>query len=199
MSLNRYSDADLMEFKIKIEEKLAKSKEQLRLFEGQIEDINDSKSNEGDWMDDTSNMQDLEFLSAMASRQIKHINDLENALIRINNKNYGICIITGQLIDKKRLMAVLTTTKSLAAKNQLASENNKSLRNNRPSSSKSNIISKVIRPAKKTTPLENTSTENYLEGEDNFSGMAYIEDELDRLAHLENEDIQEEKINQHNE
>lgn len=55
-------------------------------------------------------------LNNMAIRQRMYIKDLENALIRIRNKSYGICSISGQLIDKKRLLAVPTTTKSLEAK-----------------------------------------------------------------------------------
>ena len=57
-------------------------------------------------------------LNNMANHQRKYIQDLENALIRINNKSYGICVTTGELIDKKRLMAVPTTTKSVTAKTQ---------------------------------------------------------------------------------
>ncbi|MBK9488377.1 MAG: hypothetical protein IPO07_05990 [Haliscomenobacter sp.] len=55
-------------------------------------------------------------LNNMAIRQRMYIQDLENALVRIKNKTYGICSLTGQLIDKRRLLAVPTTTKSLAAK-----------------------------------------------------------------------------------
>jgi RNA polymerase-binding transcription factor DksA len=114
---NRYSDEDLAVFKNQIEQKLEISFQQLKFLLDRIENISESTGNDGDWMDDSSNAQDTEMLHAMVGRQRKHIRDLENALIRIQNKRYGICIVTGQLIDKRRLMAVLTTTKSLEAKN----------------------------------------------------------------------------------
>ncbi len=113
---NRYSDQELAEFKIHIEQKLARTIEQSNSFLERIENISQSKNNEADRMDETSNSQDLEFLYEMLNRQQKHSRDLENALIRIQNKRYGICVITGQLIDKRRLMAVPTTSKSLEAK-----------------------------------------------------------------------------------
>jgi RNA polymerase-binding transcription factor DksA len=69
-------------------------------------------------MDDSSTNNDVEMLNNMAIRQRRFIQDLENALIRIQNKVYGVCTVTGELIDKKRLLAVPTTTKSLAAKTQ---------------------------------------------------------------------------------
>lgn len=114
----RYSDAELEEFKQLISEKLSKSKEQLASLQEQILDITENTSDEhgGDWVDDSSINNEVEMLNNMAIRQRMYIKDLENALVRIKNKSYGICSITGQLIDKKRLLAVPTTTKSLEAK-----------------------------------------------------------------------------------
>nr|AWJ66322.1 putative DnaK suppressor protein [uncultured bacterium] len=113
----RYSEKELALFKVLIEQKLEKAKDDLEFLLGQIQDISENAGDEGgDWMEDTSNY-DLEMLHTMAHRHRRHIQDLNNALIRIHNKNYGICMITGELIDIKRLMAVPTTTKSLAAKN----------------------------------------------------------------------------------
>lgn len=114
--VNRYSDIELEEFKNHIEQKLTSSKQQLNSLTERVDNISEMNGNDGDWMDDSSNAQDIGFLTSMISRQQKHIRDLENALIRIRNKRYGVCAITGELIDKRRLMAVPTTTKSLAAK-----------------------------------------------------------------------------------
>ena len=71
-----------------------------------------------DITDFSSIQSELEMLNNMANHQRKYIQDLENALIRINNKSYGICVVTGELIEKKRLLAVPTTTKSVVAKTQ---------------------------------------------------------------------------------
>ncbi|MFK8008872.1 MAG: TraR/DksA family transcriptional regulator [Saprospiraceae bacterium] len=115
-SVNRYSDIELEEFKNHIEQKLASSMQQLNSLTERVDNISEVNGNDGDWMDDSSNAQDIGLLNSMINRQQKHIRDLENALIRIRNKRYGICVVTGELIDKRRLMAVPTTTKSLAAK-----------------------------------------------------------------------------------
>lgn len=116
----RYSDEELAAFKQLIESKLAKANEQLQSLQNQILEIAENTSDEhgGDWMDDSSTNNDMEMLNNMAIRQRRFIQDLENALIRIRNKVYGVCTVTGELIDKKRLLAVPTTTKSLAAKTQ---------------------------------------------------------------------------------
>lgn len=116
----RYSDQELEEFRVLIENKLDHAKEQLRNLQEQILDITENTGDEhgGDWVDDSSTNSEVELLNTMAIRQRKFITDLENALIRIRNKTYGICVISGELIDKRRLMAVPTTTKSLSAKTE---------------------------------------------------------------------------------
>ena len=114
--INRYSDADLLEFKNLVNQKIEAALKQLQSMTDRIQNISEASGNDGDWMDDSSNMQDLDMLNVMIGRQRKHVRDLENALIRINNKRFGICVVTGELIDKRRLMAVPTTFKSLAAK-----------------------------------------------------------------------------------
>lgn len=119
-SVNRYSDAELEEFKQLILKKLEKAQAQLDDLQNQLIEIMDSNE-EGfgtDYIDDSSTGTQIELINDMAIRQRKFIKDLENALIRIRNKSYGICTITGELIDKKRLMAVPTTTKSIHAKVQ---------------------------------------------------------------------------------
>ncbi|MCB9283933.1 MAG: TraR/DksA family transcriptional regulator [Lewinellaceae bacterium] len=118
-STNRYSDAELEEFRVLIQTKLDTAKNQLEQLQSQIFEITENSDDEygSDWMDDSSINNEIEILNDMAIRQRKYIQDLENALVRIRNKTYGICVVTGELIDKKRLLAVPTTTKSIAAKN----------------------------------------------------------------------------------
>lgn len=114
----RYSDTDLEEFRVLIEKKLETSKDELGYLQEQILEITENSGDDhgGDWMDDSSTNNDIEFLNNMAIRQRKYVQDLENALIRIRNKSYGICLVTGQLIEKRRLLAVPTATKSVEAK-----------------------------------------------------------------------------------
>jgi RNA polymerase-binding transcription factor DksA len=165
----RYSDAELAEFKQLIENKLAKAKEQLQVLQEQILEIAENTSDEhgGDWMDDSSTNNDMEMLNNMAIRQRRFIQDLENALIRIRNKVYGVCTVTGELIDKKRLLAVPTTTKSLAAKTQ-APVSRRPLRDEddddenrpkkKPKPKEKKVISRVIKksgsPVKPAKPID---------------------------------------------
>lgn len=118
-STNRYSDVELEEFRVLIQEKLDMARVQLEQLQSQIFEITENSDDEygSDWMDDSSINNEIEILNDMAIRQRKFIQDLENALVRIKNKTYGICVVSGELIDKKRLLAVPTTTKSIAAKN----------------------------------------------------------------------------------
>lgn len=115
----RYSDADLLEFQALVEKKLEKSRKELEYLQSQVLEITENISDEhgGDWMDDSSTNNDVEFLNTMAIRQRQYLRELENALIRIKNKTYGVCAVTGNLIDKRRLLAVPTATKSVEAKN----------------------------------------------------------------------------------
>lgn len=114
----RYSDEDLEVFKVLIEGKIAKAEEELTYTQKQIEELNENGFNQqgGDWYDDSSAHTDLELLQRMALRQQRHIQDLRNALLRIQNKTYGICTVTGQLIDKNRLRLVPHATKSMEGK-----------------------------------------------------------------------------------
>jgi len=119
--VKRYSDEELAEFQEIIEKKLAMAEEQLESLREQIVEISENTGDEhgGDWVDDSSTNSEIEMLSTMAARQQKYIQDLNNALLRIKNKVYGICVVTGELIDKRRLRAVPTTTKSLTAKTDI--------------------------------------------------------------------------------
>lgn len=114
----RYSDQELAEFKLLIDEKLTAARKELNYLQEQIVEMNENNSDiqGSDWFDDSSIHSEVELLNNMAIRQRQFIQNLENALIRIENKTYGICIITGNLIDKKRLLLVPHATKSIEAK-----------------------------------------------------------------------------------
>lgn len=170
--INRYSDTDLAEFKALIENKVAKTQAQLTALESQLTATAESKDNEGDWMDDSTINADIEMLEVMANRQRKHLIDLQNALQRIYNKSYGICIITGELIDKKRLLVVPTTSKSLVAKmiDGDAASKKPQKREVKPNASGPKIISRIIRkPEAKVIATKNWEDEEDLDleiGED---------------------------------
>lgn len=102
-----------------IDEKLAQAQEELSRTQQQIDDLNENGFNQqgGDWYDDSTAHTDLEMLQRMLTRQQRHVQDLKNALLRIQNKTYGICIVTGNLIDKERLRVVPHATKSVDGKN----------------------------------------------------------------------------------
>ncbi|MCB0542709.1 MAG: TraR/DksA family transcriptional regulator [Saprospiraceae bacterium] len=115
----RYSDEELQEFKELIDNKLAQAQDELNKTQQQIDDLNENGFNQqgGDWYDDSTAHTDLEMLQRMLTRQQRHVQDLKNALLRIQNKTYGICIVTGNLIDKNRLRLVPHATKSVDGKN----------------------------------------------------------------------------------
>ena len=125
--LVRYSDADLAEFRSLIAKKLEAAKKELAYLQGLITRKDDMGGDETDnrymTMEDGSMSMEREQLSQMASRQITYIDHLEKALIRIENKTYGICRVTGKLIDKARLRAVPHATLSLEAKLGLVKPN----------------------------------------------------------------------------
>ncbi|MBG9376121.1 TraR/DksA C4-type zinc finger protein [Panacibacter sp. DH6] len=118
--LVRYSDNELAEFRDLINKKLEAAKKELAYLQGLITRKDDLGGDETDnrymTMEDGSMSMEREQLSQMASRQITYIDHLEKALIRIENKTYGICRVTGKLIDKARLRAVPHATLSLEAK-----------------------------------------------------------------------------------
>ncbi len=116
----RYSDAELGEFKEIILKKLDAAKKELAYLQGLItrkdEMGGDESENRYMTMEDGSVSMEREQLAQMASRQITFIDHLEKALVRIENKTYGICRVTGKLIDKARLRAVPHATLSIEAK-----------------------------------------------------------------------------------
>ena len=126
----RYSDEELEEFKALIDEKLVSSKSELQGIEQQIMEMRENMADEqgGDWFDDSSIHTEIEFLTKMAERQRQFVQNLELALVRIKNKSYGICSVTGELIDKQRLLLVPHATKSVKAKEREAPVQNEDAR-----------------------------------------------------------------------
>lgn len=116
----RYSDSDLQEFKEIILKKIARAEEDLALLESSY------KNNADNGTDDTSpsfksfeegsDTMSKEANVQLAIRQEKFIRDLKNALLRIENKTYGVCRVTGKLIQKERLKLVPHATLSIEAK-----------------------------------------------------------------------------------
>lgn len=117
----RFSDAELQEFKELINLKLDKAKNDLELIKSAY--LNDSNNGTEDTsptfkaFEEGSETMSKEANSQLAIRQEKFIRDLKNALIRIENKTYGICKVTGKLINKERLKIVPHATMSIEAKN----------------------------------------------------------------------------------
>ena len=118
---NRYKDKELSVFKVLIEEKIQKAKADLDLLKSSY--MNDGNNGTDDTaptfkaFEEGSETMSKEANTQLALRQEKFIRDLKNALIRIENKTYGICRVTGKLINKKRLHLVPHATLSIEAKN----------------------------------------------------------------------------------
>ena len=119
-TLVKYSDAELKEYKDLSSKKLEAAKKELVYLQGIITRKDELGGDNDDarymTMEDGSVSMEREQLGQMASRQITFIDHLEKALMRIENKTYGICRVTGRLIDKARLRAVPHATLSLEAK-----------------------------------------------------------------------------------
>ena len=117
----RYSDDELKEFKDIIIKKLDKARQELDYLQDAIKSQNEhggeDKFNVPNLMEEGSATMEKEQLSQLAERQRKFIKNLEDAMVRIENKTYGVCKITGKLINKERLKAVPHTTMSIEAKN----------------------------------------------------------------------------------
>ncbi|RPG65950.1 MAG: TraR/DksA family transcriptional regulator [Flavobacteriaceae bacterium TMED42] len=117
----RYSDEELDHFRVLIEEKINKSTEDLELLRSAY--MNDGNNGTDDTsptfkaFEEGSETMSKEANTQLAIRQEKFIRDLKNALIRIENKSYGVCRVTGKLINKNRLLLVPHATLSIEAKN----------------------------------------------------------------------------------
>lgn len=122
MAETRYSDNDLQEFQSLIEEKLAVARENYdelqRALSHSDDNTTDDTSPTFKMMEDGSETMSREETAQLAARQQKFIVNLENALLRIKNKTYGICRVTGKLIPKARLRLVPHATMSIEAKNK---------------------------------------------------------------------------------
>lgn len=113
----RYSSGELQVFEATIIEKLTKANDELKTI---MEILGRKKENSTDTnikvLENSAEVAEKERLSQLATRQRKFIAELEAALLRIKNGTYGICIVTGELIDKERLKVVPHTRHSLTAK-----------------------------------------------------------------------------------
>lgn len=123
----RYSDEELAEFKSIIEEMLAKAKAEYNTYRevamhGGANDIEDTSPSFRTVEDDGASQLSKEEASTLAQRQYKFIQNLEAALVRIENKTYGICRLTGKLIPKERLRLVPHATLTVEAKEMLAKQ-----------------------------------------------------------------------------
>jgi DnaK suppressor protein len=118
----RYSDKELQEFKDIIHKKLEDARKELANLQAALNSSNDHGTDDTastfKVLEDGSDTLAKEEAGQMAARQKKFIEQLENALIRIENKTYGLCRVTGKLIPKERLRAVPHTTQSIEAKLQ---------------------------------------------------------------------------------
>lgn len=120
-SKNKYTDKELESFRKIINEKIEKAQNDLELIKSAY--MNDSTNGTEDTsptfksVEEGSETMSKEANTQLALRQEKFIRDLKNALVRIENKTYGVCRVTGKLIDKKRLNIVPHATLSIEAKN----------------------------------------------------------------------------------
>ncbi|MEO9257658.1 MAG: TraR/DksA C4-type zinc finger protein [Crocinitomicaceae bacterium] len=121
----RYSDSDLIEFRELIQSKLIEAKEDLELLKGSLSHSDDHGTDDTgrtfNMMEDGSDTLTREEMSQLALRQEKFVISLQNAMMRIENKTYGICRKTGKLIQKERLRLVPHATLSIEAKNEMDS------------------------------------------------------------------------------
>jgi DnaK suppressor protein len=117
----KYSDSELVEFKELIQRKLKEAHEDYALLLGSLSHNDDHGTDDTgrtfNMMEDGSETLSREEVAQLAARQEKFIQSLNAALVRIENKTYGICRVTGKLIQKERLMLVPHATMSIAAKN----------------------------------------------------------------------------------
>lgn len=111
-----YSDEELKDFKDLLLGKLEDSRKDLTYLQEQIKQLTENPNSKSMAGEDGTGAMEKETLNQMASRQLQYIKHLENALIRIENRSYGICRVTGKLIPKDRLRAVPHATLSMEAK-----------------------------------------------------------------------------------
>ena len=115
---NRYSDAELEEFRALIEQKLASARADYEMLRAATTNANDTEDSSPTFkvLEEGATTLSKEEYGRLAARQVKFIRNLEMALVRIQNKTYGICKTTGKLIPKERLMRVPHATECIEAK-----------------------------------------------------------------------------------
>ena len=122
MADTRYSDSDLKEFEELIHSKLEQARSDFDQLQRSLSYEDDNRTEDTaptfKMMVDGSDTMSREETAQLAARQRKFIMNLENALLRIKNKTYGVCRVTGKLIAKERLRLVPHATMSIEAKNQ---------------------------------------------------------------------------------
>ena len=122
MANTRYSDSDLKEFEDLIHAKLKQARSDFDQLQRSLSYEDDNRTEDTaptfKVMEDGSDTMSREETAQLAARQQKFIMNLENALLRIKNKTYGLCRVTGKLIAKERLRLVPHATMSIEAKNQ---------------------------------------------------------------------------------
>jgi RNA polymerase-binding transcription factor DksA len=116
----RYSDEELVEFRDLINKKIEQTRDELNYIQDSLKQLVDSGNDDiissSKQMEDNSIIAEKEQMNQLSERLRKHLNNLEAALVRIENKTYGICKETGKLISKERLRVVPHTTLSVEAK-----------------------------------------------------------------------------------
>ena len=116
----KYSEEELKEFEALLLDKLSKANNELNVLKESLNHKNDESTDSTysnvKTLEDGADTAEKEQLNQLAARQMKFIGNLENALVRIKNGTYGICIDTGKLISKERLKAVPHTQHSIEAK-----------------------------------------------------------------------------------
>ncbi|MDA8901420.1 TraR/DksA C4-type zinc finger protein [bacterium] len=122
MANTRFSDSDLQEFEALIHSKLEQARSDFDQLQRSLSYEDDNRTEDTaptfKMMEDGSDTMSREETAQLAARQQKFIMNLENALLRIKNKTFGICRVTGKLIAKERLRLVPHATMSIEAKNQ---------------------------------------------------------------------------------
>lgn len=120
MAETKYTEKELKEFKALIEKKLELAQEDLNQLRASMSHKDDNTTEDTaptfKMMEDGSETMSREETASLAARQEKFIQNLQNALLRIKNKTYGICRVTGKLIPKERLKLVPHATLSMEAK-----------------------------------------------------------------------------------
>ncbi len=153
----RYSDMDLQEFKLLIERKLERAERKLAFYQEQITEINENReADHADISDESNLFGNLEMLTNFLNNQRKEIQEFQLALKRIEKKTFGICEVTGKLIDKRRLLALPGTTKSLEGiqleeqqEAEKLKKKNRPASGNRDKASSPKVISKIVKAPSK--------------------------------------------------